>query len=193
MVEVRCNACLHDARHVPYWCKTARTSCEKRQNREAPPLPVQPGDNMTSERLACWDTHSIQQSQSVAEQAAKRHVPLLQTRLCRWEKRKRCRRGDQKNLLLIIDNVVEEDVEDDSPGGLNVTMPSRSVSSWASRLLRLMLPPCSRVTKDCTHQHTYTPAFSVSSWQTESNKDYRVFCLFGLMLYRNTTPFQESK
>lgn len=82
MVEVRCNARLHDARHVSYWCKTAWASCEKRQNREAPPLSVQPGDYMSSEGLACRDTHSIQQGQSVAEQAAERHVPLLQT--CLW-------------------------------------------------------------------------------------------------------------
>ena len=164
MVEVCCNARLHDARHVSYWCKTARASCEKRQNREAPPLPVQPGDYVSSERLACRHTHSIQQGQGVAEQAAERHVPLLQTCLWRGKGKKWYSWGDikkkQTNISFLL--MVEED---GSPGGLNVTTPSRTVSSWVSRLLRLMLPPCSRVTKDWTHQHTYTPAFSVSSCQ----------------------------
>ena len=86
MVEVRCNTRLHDARHVSYWCKTAWASCEKRQNGEAPPLPVQPGDYMSSEGLARRDTHSIQQGQSVAEQAAVCHVPLLQTGLWRGKR-----------------------------------------------------------------------------------------------------------
>lgn len=89
VVEVRCNACLHDPRHVPYWCKAAGASREKRQNRKTPPLPVQPRNDMSSKCLACWDSNSIQQSQSLAEQTAERHVPLLQTPLCRGNKRRK--------------------------------------------------------------------------------------------------------
>lgn len=187
VVEVCRNACLHDACHVPYWGEAAGASCEKRQNRKAPALPIQPGNDMSSECLSCWHTHSIQQSQSVAEQATEGHVPLLQTCLCGWKGR-----GHYSRECVTVKNVVEDDNEDKSPGGLNVTTPSRSVFSWASRLVRLMLPPCSSVTKDCTHQHTYTPAFSVSSCRMESSTDYRLFYLFGCLIYKNRHNNKET-
>lgn len=77
MVKVCCDACLHNASHVPYWRKAAGASSEERQNWKASPLPIQPGVDMSGKRLARRDSHSIQQSQSIAEQAAECHVPLF--------------------------------------------------------------------------------------------------------------------
>lgn len=86
MVEVRCDARLHDACHMAYRSKAAGASCEERQDGKAPPLPIQPGNNAGNERLSCGDPDSVQQGQSVAEQAAERHVPPLQPGLCRRTK-----------------------------------------------------------------------------------------------------------
>lgn len=67
MVEVCRDARLHDARHVSHRREAARAGSEERQDREAPPLPVQPGDDMSSQSLACWDPNPVEQSQRVAE------------------------------------------------------------------------------------------------------------------------------
>lgn len=83
MVEVCSDACLHDPRHVSHRCETTGAGCEKRQNRKAPPLPVQPGDDVSRERLACRHPHPVKKSQHVAKEAAECHVPLLQAHLCR--------------------------------------------------------------------------------------------------------------
>lgn len=85
VIEVRCDARLHDPRHVPHRRETAGAGGEERQNREAPPLPVEPRNDTSGERLARRDADPVQQSQSVAEQPAEGHVPLLQTRLWRQE------------------------------------------------------------------------------------------------------------
>lgn len=87
MVEVRCDACLHDACHMAYRSKAAGASCEERQDGKAPPLPIQPGNNAGHKCLSCGDPNSVQQGQSVAEQAAERHVPPLQPGLCGGKKK----------------------------------------------------------------------------------------------------------
>ena len=181
MVEVCCNARLHDARHVSYWCKTARASCEKRQNREAPPLPVQPGDYVSSERLACRHTHSIQQGQGVAEQAAERHVPLLQTCLWRGKGKKWYSWGDIKK---------------------KTNKHFFPFDGWGGRLTRWV--ECHNALQNClqlslqaveadaasllqSDQRLNTPAHVHCSLQRLLLPDERnrLFCLFGLKLYRN--------
>lgn len=89
MVEVPCNACLHDACHVSHWCKATGAGCEKGKSWKAPPFPVQPGNDMGSECLACWDAHAVEQSQSITEETAERHVPLLQIHLWKGTGRSR--------------------------------------------------------------------------------------------------------
>lgn len=42
---------------------------------------------MSSKCLACWDTNSIQQSQSITEETAEGHVSLLQIHLCKRERK----------------------------------------------------------------------------------------------------------
>ena len=88
MAEVCCDACLHDTCHVSHWCKATGAGCEKRQNRKAPPLSVQPGNDMSSKRFTRWNAHSVEQSQRVTEETAEGHVPLLQTHLCKGKRRK---------------------------------------------------------------------------------------------------------
>lgn len=128
MVEVRRDARLHDACHVPYRSKAAGASCEERQDGKAPPLPVQPGDDAGNERLSCGDPDSVQQGQSVAEQAAERHVPPLQPGLCGGEKQETVTSQAGAALLLRL-LLLSQWGEGTPPGGLNVTTPSSSVSS----------------------------------------------------------------
>lgn len=82
VVEVGCDAGLHDTRHVAHRGQTAGASSEQRENWKAPPLLVQPGDDTNCEGLARRHAHSVEHSQRAAEKAAERHVPLLQTRFC---------------------------------------------------------------------------------------------------------------
>lgn len=122
MVEVRCDACLHDARHMPHRSKAAAASCKERQNGKAPPLPIQPGNHAGNKCLSCGDPDSVQQGQSVAKQAAEGHVPLLQAGL--WRKKQESLQAEPRRAPLL-----SQCGEATPPGGLNVTTPSSSVSS----------------------------------------------------------------
>lgn len=98
MVEVRRDARLHDARHVTYRREAAGAGGEEGENGKAPPLPVQPGVDVSGQGLARRHPHSVQQGQGAAEEAAQRHVPLLQARLCGGNRRAFQRRARNPNL-----------------------------------------------------------------------------------------------